>query len=265
MSLKSFTEWIALTFLIIFLLRKHFQISPDKTYFTPEAYLPPIIKAKVEQTHTCACKIGSPTAELANAEEPHGSIQPWSCLYLQLITNSIQHNMCASYRLTKITKPLEVKVWHQECVWSSHLKSPMFALKADAWFAPAEHCLCIPVWQSMGIYHQNNPRNIYGIFKWLKTECMSFLSPSTPNCIQLCFMLLHRAAKTLERCLPTTNKGTYIGNSACSQKWNELKRQCSESPSSCSLWSDMEIGDGKPERITFPLSLSMPFTYHLSF
>lgn len=64
MSLKSFTEWIALTFQIIFLLRKHFQISPDKTYFTPEAYLPPIIKTKMEQTHTCSCKIGSPTAEL---------------------------------------------------------------------------------------------------------------------------------------------------------------------------------------------------------
>lgn len=63
MSLKSNIEWIALTFQIIFLLRKHFHISPDKTYFTPEVYLLPIIKAKIELAHTHPCKTRSPTAE----------------------------------------------------------------------------------------------------------------------------------------------------------------------------------------------------------
>jgi len=74
MSLKSFTECIALTFLIIFLLRKHFQISPDKTYFTPEAYLPPIIKTVTEQTRAYFCKTGSPAADLQTPESltaPH--------------------------------------------------------------------------------------------------------------------------------------------------------------------------------------------------
>lgn len=52
MSLKSYMEWIALTFLIIFLLRKHLQISPDKTYFTPEVYLLSIIETKIELSHT---------------------------------------------------------------------------------------------------------------------------------------------------------------------------------------------------------------------
>lgn len=141
----------------------------------------------------------------------------------------------------------------------------MFVIKADAWFAPAEHCLCIPAWQRIGIYHQNNPRNIHRIFKWLKTECVPSLAPPTPNCIQFCFMLLHRAAKTLEWCLPMINAGTYAGSSACSQKWNDLKWQCSESSRGRSFWRDMEIRDGRLERITFPLPLSMPVTYHLNF
>lgn len=141
----------------------------------------------------------------------------------------------------------------------------LFALKADAWFAPPEHCLCIPVWQRISIYHQNNLRNIHRILKWLKTESVSSLSPPTPNSIQLCFILLHRAAKTLEHFLPMTNICTDIGNSACSQKRNELKWQHSESPSGCSFWRDMEIGDGKPERISFPLPLSMPVITPLEF
>lgn len=135
-------------------------------------------------------------------------------------------------------------------------KSPMFVIKADAWFAPAEHCLCIPAWQRIGIYHQNNPRNIHKIFKWLKTECVSSLSPPTPNCIQFWFMLLHRAAKTLELCLPMINTGTCAGNSACSQKWSDLKWQCSESSRGRSFWRDMEIRDGRLERITFPLPVN---------